>query len=66
VDALRRDPHPTHSHLEQTLGWIKDMAPRSAVLTNMHTDLDYQTLAAEVPSHIDPAYDGMVLNFPLP
>ena len=42
------------------------MAPKSAVLTNMHTDLDYQTLAAEVPSHIDPAYDGMVLNFPLP
>jgi phosphoribosyl 1,2-cyclic phosphate phosphodiesterase len=66
VDALRRDPHPTHSHLEQTLGWIKDMAPKSAVLTNMHTDLDYQTLAAEIPSHIDPAYDGMVLNFLLP
>ncbi|MGC1506769.1 MAG: MBL fold metallo-hydrolase [Sulfitobacter sp.] len=65
VDALRRDPHPTHSHLEQTLGWINDMAPTRAVLTNMHNDLDYKTLAAETPAHIDPAYDGMVLRFPL-
>lgn len=65
VDTLRRDPHPTHSHLEQTLGWIDKMRPKRAVLTNMHTDLDYATLAAETPDHIDPAYDGMQLEFTL-
>ncbi|MEP5728508.1 MAG: MBL fold metallo-hydrolase [Sulfitobacter sp.] len=65
VDALRRDPHPTHSHLDQTLSWIAKMSPKTAVLTNLHNDLDYQTLAGETPSHIDPAYDGMILNFPL-
>ena len=65
VDALRREPHPTHSHLDQTLGWIKDMAPKSAVLTNMHNDLDYRTIASETPDHIAPAYDGMVLTFPI-
>ena len=27
VDALRRDPHPTHSHLAQTLEWIERVAP---------------------------------------
>ena len=64
VDALRRDPHPTHSHLAQTLGWIERMAPRTAVLTNMHNDLDYQTLADETPDHIQPAYDGLTLIFP--
>lgn len=63
VDALRRDPHPTHSHLDQTLDWIKDMAPQEAVLTNMHNDLDYQTLRGELPAHISPAYDGMTLRF---
>ncbi|MBM1558375.1 MBL fold metallo-hydrolase [Sulfitobacter mediterraneus] len=63
VDALRRDPHPTHSHLDQTLDWIKDMAPHEAVLTNMHNDLDYQTLRGELPAHISPAYDGMTLSF---
>jgi phosphoribosyl 1,2-cyclic phosphate phosphodiesterase len=66
VDALRRDPHPTHSHLAQTLDWIAEIAPRTAVLTNMHNDLDYDTLAAEVPDHIQPAYDGLTLSFPLP
>lgn len=65
VDALRRDPHPTHSHLAQTLDWIARTAPRTAVLTNMHNDLDYATLRAEVPAGIEPAYDGMRLTFPL-
>jgi hypothetical protein len=32
------------------------------VLTNMHIDLDYDTLAAELPPHVTPAYDGMVLD----
>ncbi|MEP6067454.1 MAG: MBL fold metallo-hydrolase [Paracoccaceae bacterium] len=62
VDALRRDPHPTHSHLEQTLEWIERAAPRRAVLTNMHIDLDYETLLAETPDHIEPAFDGMTIK----
>ena len=65
VDALRRKPHPTHSHLSQTLEWIADMAPKTAVLTNMHNDLDYAVVAAETPDHIQPAYDGLTLSFPL-
>lgn len=65
VDALRREPHPTHSHLSQTLDWIARMAPQTAVLTNMHNDLDYDTVAAETPDHIQPAYDGLKLTFPL-
>lgn len=63
VDALRREPHPTHSHLANTLEWIERVAPKQAVLTNMHNDLDYATVAAETPNHIQPAYDGMTLTF---
>lgn len=66
VDALRRDPHPTHSHLAQTLSWIERAAPQQAVLTNMHIDLDYATVMAETPDHIQPAYDGLTLRFPAP
>lgn len=62
VDALRREPHPTHSHLANTLEWIARVAPKRAILTNMHNDLDYATVAAETPEHIEPAYDGMVLT----
>ncbi len=63
VDALRRTPHPTHSHLDNTLVWIDRVKPKQAVLTNMHNDLDYAAVAAETPDHIQPAYDGMTLTF---
>lgn len=62
IDALRRDPHPTHAHLAKTLDWIAELAPQRAVLTNMHLDLDYQTIADETPPHVTPAYDGMTLR----
>ena len=65
LDALRYTPHPTHAHLAQSLEWIARMAPRRAVLTNMHVDLDYATVEAETPDHITPAYDGMVIRYPL-
>ncbi|APX10654.1 MBL fold metallo-hydrolase [Tateyamaria omphalii] len=65
VDALRRDPHPTHSHLDKTLQWIERVKPQHAILTNMHIDLDYDTVLAETPSHVEPAYDGMTVTRPV-
>jgi phosphoribosyl 1,2-cyclic phosphate phosphodiesterase len=65
VDALRRKPHPTHAHLDMTLDWIAQAKPARAVLTNMHVDLDYATIAAETPEHVTPAHDGMVLTVAL-
>ena len=29
----------------------------------MHNDLDYATLAAELPPGVEPAYDGMTIEF---
>ncbi len=63
LDALRRTPHPTHAHLARSLEWIERVAPERAVLTNMHVDMDYQTLCDELPDHIRPAYDGMILRY---
>lgn len=65
IDALRRDPHPTHSHLAQTLDYIDRAAPKRAVLTNMHIDMDYQTIMNETPDHITPAFDGMQIMYPV-
>lgn len=62
VDALRYKPHPTHSHVAQTLEWIERAKPKQAVLTNMHNEVDYATIAAETPDHILPAYDGMTIE----
>lgn len=58
VDALRYLPHPTHAHLDRTLDWIARADVRRAVLTNLHIDMDYRTLAAEVPANVEVAYDG--------
>lgn len=58
IDALRYTPHPSHAHLDRTLGWISELRPKRAVLTNLHVDLDYQTLRHELPDGVEPAYDG--------
>ena len=59
VDALRRRPHPTHAHLERTLEWIARVKPKRAILTNMHIDLDFAQLTAELPPGVEPAFDGL-------
>jgi phosphoribosyl 1,2-cyclic phosphate phosphodiesterase len=63
VDALRYEPHVSHSHLARTLDWIARAAPRRAVITNMHIDLDHDRVAEETPEHVAPAHDGMRLRF---
>jgi phosphoribosyl 1,2-cyclic phosphate phosphodiesterase len=62
VDALRRTPHSSHFSLPETLTWIERLKPKRAILTNMHVDLDYATLTAELPPHVEPAFDGMVIE----
>jgi phosphoribosyl 1,2-cyclic phosphate phosphodiesterase len=62
VDAFRLLPHATHTHLERTLGWIERVRPRHAVLTHMSQWMDYNQLKTTLPAHIEPAYDGMVLE----
>jgi phosphoribosyl 1,2-cyclic phosphate phosphodiesterase len=59
VDALRWRPHPTHAHVDLALSWIERLAPRRAILTNMHIDLDFADLAARLPKGIEPAFDGL-------
>jgi phosphoribosyl 1,2-cyclic phosphate phosphodiesterase len=65
VDALRYAPHPTHAHVERTLGWIDHLKPKRAILTNLHIDLDYRELASRLPEGIEPAVDGMRFEAPL-
>ncbi len=62
VDALRRDPHPTHFHLQRTLQEIERFNPKRAVLTNLHIDMDYDALKRELPDGVEPGFDGMRLG----
>ncbi len=62
VDALRYRAHPSHLSVGETLELIARFKPRRAVLTNLHTDLDYEALRGKLPENIEPAYDGMLLS----
>jgi phosphoribosyl 1,2-cyclic phosphate phosphodiesterase len=59
VDALRYTPHPSHFSVTDALSWIERIKPKRAILTNMHTDLDYEALRLSLPPNVEPAYDGM-------
>ncbi len=58
VDALRREPHPTHSHLARTLEWIDRARPREAWLTHMDQSMDHDALLKELPDGVTPGFDG--------
>jgi len=64
VDALRYTPHPSHFSVDDALGWIGRIKPHRAVLTNLHSDLDYEALRAKLPPGVEPAFDGMTIELP--
>lgn len=62
LDALRYAPHPSHFSVSDALAWIERLAPRRAILTHMHSDLDYATLTRELPGSVTPGHDGLVVE----
>lgn len=62
VDALRETPHPSHFSVRQALDWIERLKPKQAILTHLNVELDYDALKRELPPHVIPAYDGMVVT----
>ncbi len=62
LDALRYAPHPTHFSVAEALDLIEQVKPKRAILTNLHTDLDYETFRRELPPNVEPAYDGLQIE----
>jgi phosphoribosyl 1,2-cyclic phosphate phosphodiesterase len=62
VDGLRYAPHPSHFSVNDALRWIERFKPKQAVITNMHSDLDYEVLRQSLPDGVIPAHDGMRLS----
>ncbi len=63
IDCLWYKNHPSHLNLDQSLELIKTFSPKRAILTNLHSELDYKTLKKILPKNIVPAYDGLKLYF---
>lgn len=62
LDCLRETPHPSHFNLAQSLDLIAELKPRRAILTNLHSDLDYASLLKRMPTGVDVAFDGMTVS----
>ena len=62
IDCLKFNNHPSHFNLETAILVSKKIKPKKTILTNLHTDLDYNFLRKNLPSNIIPAYDGMRLK----
>jgi phosphoribosyl 1,2-cyclic phosphate phosphodiesterase len=59
VDALRRQPHPTHAHLGMALELAEAARVRHTILTHLDKSMDYRSLCDELPNHVEPGYDGL-------
>lgn len=62
LDCQQIKPHPTHSHLAQSLDWIARVKPERTVLTHLGSRLDYAALAALLPPGVEPGQDGLVIE----
>lgn len=62
VGCLTYEPHPTHAHLAKVLEWIDRIGPRRAILTHMAPGLDFATLSARLPAHVEAGWDGLVID----
>ena len=62
VDCLKINQHPSHFNLNQAINLSKKIKAKKTILTNLHTDLDYEFLKKSLPKNIIPAYDGMKVN----
>jgi phosphoribosyl 1,2-cyclic phosphate phosphodiesterase len=62
IDGLRYAPHPSHFSISDALSWIDRFKPKRAVITNMHSDLDYEVLRQSLPAGVVPALDGLRLT----
>ena len=59
VDCLRINKHPSHYNLNEVLNLIKIIKPKKTILTNLHSDLDYNYLLKIIPKNVIPGFDGL-------
>ena len=62
VGCFQRAPHSTHANFERVIEWSQRVAARRTVLTHMGPDLDWEWMTKHLPSGVEPAVDGMVLE----
>jgi phosphoribosyl 1,2-cyclic phosphate phosphodiesterase len=59
LDALRHNPHPTHSTVEESLKTVGSLKPQRAYFTHISHDLLHASVEARLPPDVHLAYDGL-------
>lgn len=62
LDALREKVHPTHFNLEQALEAAARIGADRTYFTHVCHDLPYVETCARLPTGMELAYDGLVLE----
>ncbi len=62
LDALRHNPHPTHSTVEESLHTVELLKPKRAYFTHISHDLMHATLQARLPENVHLAYDELEIE----
>jgi len=63
ICALRKESHISHLNLNRALEIIGKLSPQKAYLTHMSHDIGkHARLLKELPSNVEPGYDGLVLQ----
>ncbi|MDR2557065.1 MAG: MBL fold metallo-hydrolase [Bacteroidales bacterium] len=64
INALRGWQHPSHLSLPEALEVIADIKPQIAYLTHISHRLGrYEDLIKQLPKNVQPAYDGLTVDF---
>jgi phosphoribosyl 1,2-cyclic phosphate phosphodiesterase len=59
LDALRQNPHPTHSTVEESLKTVAALEPKRAFFTHISHDLLHSAVESRLPANVHIAYDGL-------
>lgn len=62
VDGLHYSYHPTHQSIDEALALADRLGAQKVWLTHLSCQVDYATVQAKLPAHVDLAWDGLRLR----